>query len=92
MRKHAHKIERQEKKKITFFIETGAILTDSAHLIRYNSYPDLTNDLNQKLSSKRLRETANISDWTFPKDVLQDRKVFEVENNKWNSTGTSQNV
>ena len=58
MRKHAHKIERQERKIITFFIETGAILTDSADLIRYNSYPDL----NQKLSSKRLRETANISD------------------------------
>ena len=86
------KLNDKREKKITFFIETGAILTDSAHLIRYNSYPDLTNDVNQKLSSKRLRETANISDWTFPKDVLQDRKVFEVENNKWNSTGTSQNV
>ena len=63
------KLNDKREKKITFFIETGAILTDSAHLIRYNSYPDL----NQKLSSKRLRETANIGDWTFPKDVLQDR-------------------
>ena len=86
------KLNDKREKKIQFFIETGAILTDSAHLIRYNSYLDLTNDVNQKLSSKRLRETANISDWTFPKDVLQDRKVFEVENNKWNSTGTSQTV
>ena len=67
------KLNDKREKKIQFFIETGAILTDSAHLIRYNSYLDLTNDVNQKLSSKRLRETANIGDWTFPKDVLQDR-------------------